>query len=99
MNTATITATADALDPSNHPLVSHARWIEQRKALLAREKELTRLGDAIARERRALPWVRLEMPAGIGVSGLESDGAGLFYCGGGSSGKIRAVRRPKRAAR
>jgi len=40
---------------------------------------------------------RLEMPHGTGVSGLESDGAGLFYCGGGSSGKVRAVRRPKRA--
>lgn len=40
---------------------------------------------------------RLDMPAGIGVSGLESDGAGLFYCGGGSSGKVRAVRRPKAA--
>jgi glutamine cyclotransferase len=39
---------------------------------------------------------RLEMPRGIGVSGLESDGADLFYCGGGPSGKIRAVRRPKR---
>jgi glutamine cyclotransferase len=38
---------------------------------------------------------RLEMPHGAGVSGLESDGADLFYCGGGSSGKIRAVRRPK----
>jgi len=38
---------------------------------------------------------RLEMPAGIGVSGLESDGAELFYCGGGGSGKVRAVRRPK----
>jgi glutamine cyclotransferase len=38
---------------------------------------------------------RLEMPKGIGVSGLESDGADLFYCGGGDSGKIRAVRRPK----
>jgi streptogramin lyase len=38
---------------------------------------------------------RLEMPPGIGVSGLESDGADLFYCGGGSSGKIRAVRRPR----
>jgi glutamine cyclotransferase len=38
---------------------------------------------------------RLEMPHGIGVSGLESDGADLFYCGGGESGKIRAVRRPK----
>ena len=38
---------------------------------------------------------RLEMPHGTGVSGLESDGADLFYCGGGQSGKIRAVRRPK----
>ena len=38
---------------------------------------------------------RLEMPRGIGVSGIESDGANLFYCGGGSSGKVRAVRRPK----
>ncbi|MYN20821.1 hypothetical protein GTP81_29215 [Rugamonas sp. FT107W] len=41
---------------------------------------------------------RLEMPAGTGVSGLESDGADLFYCGGGGSGKVRAVRRPKQAA-
>jgi glutamine cyclotransferase len=40
---------------------------------------------------------RLEMPSGTGVSGLESDGADLFYCGGGASGKVRAVRRPKEA--
>jgi glutamine cyclotransferase len=39
---------------------------------------------------------RLEMPSGVGVSGLESDGRELFYCGGGASGKVRAVRRPKR---
>jgi glutamine cyclotransferase len=39
----------------------------------------------------------LEMPAGLGVSGLESDGGDRFFCGGGSSGKIRAVRKPKRA--
>lgn len=38
---------------------------------------------------------RLEMPRGAGVSGMESDGADLFYCGGGMSGKVRAVRRPK----
>ncbi|RZL01749.1 MAG: hypothetical protein EOP36_10270 [Rubrivivax sp.] len=37
---------------------------------------------------------RLQMPQGTGVSGLESDGAGLLYCGGGGSGKVRAVRRP-----
>ena len=40
---------------------------------------------------------RLEMPPGTGVSGLESDGAGLFYAGGGGSGKVRAIRRPQRA--
>jgi glutamine cyclotransferase len=40
----------------------------------------------------------LEMPAGVGISGLESDGADQFFCGGGSSGKVRAVRRPKRRA-
>jgi glutamine cyclotransferase len=40
---------------------------------------------------------RLEMPQGVGVSGLESDGADLFYAGGGKSGKVRAVRRPKTA--
>jgi glutamine cyclotransferase len=39
---------------------------------------------------------RLEMPPGTIVSGLESDGAGLFYCGGGTSGKVRAVQRPAR---
>ena len=39
----------------------------------------------------------LEMPAGMGISGLESDGADLFYCGGGSGGKLRAVRRPQRS--
>jgi outer membrane protein assembly factor BamB len=39
---------------------------------------------------------RLEMPAGTGISGLESDGADLFWCGGGGSGKLRAVRRPRK---
>jgi streptogramin lyase len=39
---------------------------------------------------------RLAMPSGAHVTGLESDGADLFYCGGGSSGKLRAVKRPRR---
>jgi glutamine cyclotransferase len=43
---------------------------------------------------------KLDMPPGIGVSGLESDGGDRFFCGGGSSGKVRAVRRSKqRSAR
>src|SRR4029077_10994171 len=37
---------------------------------------------------------RLEMPAGVVVSGLEADGAGVFYCGGSTSGKVRAGRKP-----
>ena len=40
---------------------------------------------------------RVDMPAGVGVSGLESDGADRFFCGGGKSGKVRAVQRPRRA--
>lgn len=39
---------------------------------------------------------KLDMPPGAGVSGLESDGGDRFFCGGGSSGTIRAVRRPQR---
>jgi glutamine cyclotransferase len=41
---------------------------------------------------------RLEMPPGAGLSGLESNGGDEFFCGGGRSGKVRAVRRPGRAA-
>jgi glutamine cyclotransferase len=41
---------------------------------------------------------RLEMPPGVSVSGLESDGGDRFFCGGGSSGKVRAVRRPRRTS-
>ena len=37
----------------------------------------------------------IELPPGVGVSGLESDGAEQFFCGGGGSGKLRAVRRPR----
>src|SRR5215471_12059764 len=37
---------------------------------------------------------QLDMPAGIAVSGLESNGSDTFFCGGADSGKLRAVRRP-----
>jgi len=51
----TLTATATA----SHPVVSDARWTDERIRLLAREKELTRLHDQVASERRALPWRRV----------------------------------------
>jgi glutamine cyclotransferase len=41
---------------------------------------------------------KLEMPPGVEVSGLESDGGDQFFCGGGRSGKVRTVRRPKRGS-
>ncbi|MDB5901418.1 MAG: thioredoxin [Betaproteobacteria bacterium] len=52
------TAIAEA-STVNHAVVSRDLWIAERKTLLAREKELTRLRDEIARERRALPWERV----------------------------------------
>jgi len=39
--------------------------------------------------------LRLDMPAGTGVSGLESDGGDRLFCGGGNAGTVRAVRRPR----
>ncbi|HJU26220.1 MAG TPA: glutamine cyclotransferase, partial [Rhodanobacteraceae bacterium] len=41
---------------------------------------------------------QVDMPTGIGVSGLDTDGADRFFCGGGTSGKLRIVRRPRRTA-
>jgi predicted dithiol-disulfide oxidoreductase (DUF899 family) len=57
MKTATATTEPNI---ANHPVVAPDRWIAERNKLLAREKELTHLRDAIARERRALPWERVE---------------------------------------
>jgi glutamine cyclotransferase len=58
------------------------------------ESELRRVDPATGEVLESL-----EMPAGAGVSGLESDGGDQFFCGGGKSGKVRAVRRPRRAER
>ena len=46
----------------DHAVVTRSEWLAQRRALLAREKELTRQHDQVARERRALPWVRIDKP-------------------------------------
>jgi predicted dithiol-disulfide oxidoreductase (DUF899 family) len=45
---------------ANHSVVARDQWLAERKTLLAQEKELTRLRDQVARERRALPWVHVE---------------------------------------
>ena len=43
-----------------HQVVSPEAWLVARKALLAKEKEFTRLRDRLSEERRGLPWVRVE---------------------------------------
>ncbi|HMH14079.1 MAG TPA: thioredoxin family protein [Edaphobacter sp.] len=43
-----------------HKVVSNGEWLAARKALLAKEKELTRMYDALSRERLELPWERVE---------------------------------------
>ncbi len=45
---------------SAHAVVSHEKWVEARKRLLAREKAFTRERDALSRERRELPWEKIE---------------------------------------
>ncbi|PWK45486.1 glutamine cyclotransferase [Pseudomonas sp. B21-040] len=60
----------------------HGTWEEE-------ESELRRIDPITGKVLEAI-----EMPSGVGVSGLESDGGERFFCGGGNSGKVRAVRRP-----
>src|SRR4029077_4672772 len=50
------------MDPptTDHRIGTRDEWLAAREALLAREKAHTRVGDELARERRALPWVRVD---------------------------------------
>lgn len=47
---------------ADHAVVSREEWVAARKELLKKEKELTRLHDELSRQRRALPWVKVETP-------------------------------------
>jgi glutamine cyclotransferase len=64
----------------------HATWENEASELRRIDPET---GDVLE---------ELAMPAGMAVSGLESDGGDRFFCGGATSGKVRAVRRPRRTA-
>jgi predicted dithiol-disulfide oxidoreductase (DUF899 family) len=59
MGTSAIISEAENLR-SKSKVVSQEEWIAARKKLLAKEKELTRLRDQVSRERRELPWVKVE---------------------------------------
>ena len=61
-----------------HRIVSRDEWLEARKAHLAKEKELTRLRDALAEERRSLPWVRVDKDYGFDTPDGRKTLADLF---------------------
>ena len=62
-----------------HPkVVSRAEWLVARKNLLAKEKELTHQRDALAAERRKLPWVRVEKQYVFDALGGKKTLAELF---------------------
>ncbi|WP_447920655.1 DUF899 domain-containing protein [Achromobacter aegrifaciens] len=63
---------------TDHSVVSRAQWDIAREALLRREKELTRAQDALARDRQALPWVKVEKPYRFHGAAGPVDLAGLF---------------------
>lgn len=71
------TVTAD-VNTTNHAVVSRDRWLAERRVLLAREKALTRLSDQVARERRALPWVRVDKDYVFDTPAGPRPLAGLF---------------------
>lgn len=61
-----------------HKVTSREEWLEARKALLEREKEMTRLRDKIAEERRALPWVKIDKDYAFETTGGKKTLAELF---------------------
>ena len=63
----------------------HATWESEQSEIRRVDSESGKVLEA------------LEMPAGLIVAGLEADGGDRFFCGGGTSGKVRVVERPKRS--
>ncbi len=63
---------------TGHPVLTRDQWVAERRKLLAREKELTRLRDSIAQARRALPWVRIDKNYVFQSPGGPRTLAGLF---------------------
>lgn len=61
----------------------HGTWQEEKS-------DIRRINPATAEV-----LISLDLPDGVGVSGLESDGGDRFFCGGGNVGKVRVVRRPR----
>lgn len=63
---------------TRHNVVSREEWLIARKAHLAKEKEFTRARDALSRQRRALPWVKVDKPYVFDAPGGKKTLADLF---------------------
>jgi predicted dithiol-disulfide oxidoreductase (DUF899 family) len=61
-----------------HPTGTRAEWLAARRELLVAEKELTRRGDELARQRQALPWVRIDKVYRLDTDAGEASLADLF---------------------
>src|SRR5947199_10508800 len=66
------------LEMAQHQIVDREEWFAARKALLAKEKEFTRLRDRLGAERRALPWIKIEKPYEFEGPGGRETLADLF---------------------
>ena len=75
---------------TDHPIATHDEWLAAREELLEREKEHTRLGDELAKQRRELPWVRVDEDYRVETA----DGEALL----GSGDRSTALRRALEAA-
>jgi predicted dithiol-disulfide oxidoreductase (DUF899 family) len=64
---------------TDHPVASPAEWLDARLELLKAEKELTRLSDDLARQRRELPWARIEKDYRFDTQQGEATLADLFH--------------------
>lgn len=71
-------ANSDGNGLRDHPVVSHQEWLAARTALLAKEKEFTRLRDELSRQRRALPWTLVAKPYTFEGPDGDVTLAGLF---------------------
>lgn len=63
---------------ANHSVVPRAEWLAARKALLHKEKELTRLNDELSAQRRNLPWVKVDKNYGFDTADGRQTLADLF---------------------
>src|ERR1700749_1360274 len=70
--------TSSVIEAVQPNVVSHAEWLAARPEFLAREKEFTRLRDELIRQRRALPWEKVEKPYAFDSRWGEVTRADLF---------------------